>query len=151
MKKGICLSCVSGETADEKFHNAREAGFDGVEVGTLRTEEEMKEIEDLSQKYGVAIGSVMNSDHWTHPLSDPDPDIREIPGEKVVEAEADSYLEHLLHQWRIPLSAVAEEQFYKPEYQARWQTRYCIDAMLEHAVMHPIRHRFQLLELIAEI
>ena len=32
----------------------------------------------------------------------------------------------------------------------RRRSRYCIDAMLEHAVMHPIRHAFQLDELIKD-
>ena len=43
---------------------------------------------------------------------------------------------------------VSDEQLETPEYPSRWQTRYCIDSMLEHAVMHPIRHAFQLDELI---
>ncbi len=42
------------------------------------------------------------------------------------------------------MADVPVERFYKPEYEAPWKIRYCIDAMLEHAVMHPIRHRFQL-------
>jgi hypothetical protein len=33
---------------------------------------------------------------------------------------------------------------------SRWNVHYCIDAMLEHAVMHPIRHTFQLQELLAK-
>jgi hypothetical protein len=27
---------------------------------------------------------------------------------------------------------------------SQWLTRFCIDSMLEHAVMHPIRHAFEL-------
>jgi len=46
---------------------------------------------------------------------------------------------------------VAEEKFYQPEYLAPWKTKYCIDSMLEHAVMHPIRHHFQLKELMDEM
>jgi hypothetical protein len=30
----------------------------------------------------------------------------------------------------------------------QWRTRYCVDSMLEHAVIHPIRHAFQLNELM---
>ena len=33
----------------------------------------------------------------------------------------------------------------------QWQTRYCIDSMLEHAVMHAIRHAFQLDELLKDL
>ena len=74
----------------------------------------------------------------------PDPEIRATPEVDVVESEADAYLEHLLERWRLPLRDVAEEQFDRPEYKSRWGTLYCIDAMLEHAVMHPIRHAHQL-------
>lgn len=77
-----------------------------------------------------------------------DPEIKPVPEADVIEAEAENYLHHLLEQWRKPLRDVPEERFYKPEYTAPWKSDYCIDAMLEHAVMHPIRHHFQLGELI---
>ena len=47
------------------------------------------------------------------------------------------------------LAEVPEERFEDREYPARWKTLYCVDAMLEHAVMHPIRHTFQLERLLA--
>jgi hypothetical protein len=80
-------------------------------------------------------------------LALPKPDIPPIPELEVVARDADRYLEELLQGWRTPLVNVPEEQFYGPEYDAPWKVKYCIDAMLEHAVMHPIRHRFQLMEL----
>jgi hypothetical protein len=80
-------------------------------------------------------------------LSLPDPGIPPFP-EGVEEGEAHCYLEEILRQWQMPLADVPEKQFYVPEYEAPWKTKYCIDAMLEHAVMHSIRHRFQLLELM---
>lgn len=76
----------------------------------------------------------------------PNPEIRPTPEADVIEAEAENYLEHLLQQWRKPLSQVSEDRFFKPQFTSRWKIDYCIDAMLEHAVMHPIRHRFQLKE-----
>jgi hypothetical protein len=79
----------------------------------------------------------------------PDPEIRPAPGPDRVEAEAEDYLRHLLERWRRPLAGVDEERFYRPEHPARWKTLYCVDAMLEHAVMHPIRHAFQLRVLMA--
>jgi uncharacterized damage-inducible protein DinB len=80
----------------------------------------------------------------------PDPEIRAVPEAAVIATEADQYLEHVLQQWRTPLANVEEERFERPEYPSRWNVKYCIDAMLEHAVMHPIRHRFQLMELLGE-
>ncbi len=65
-------------------------------------------------------------------------------------AEADSYTEHVLEKRRTPLRDVGDDRLETPEYPSRWQTRYCIDAMLEHAVMHPIRHAFQLEELMRQ-
>jgi uncharacterized damage-inducible protein DinB len=79
-----------------------------------------------------------------------DPEIKAVPEVDVIENEAESYVQHLLEQWRKPLTDVPEERFYKPEFTAPWKSNYCIDAMLEHAVMHPIRHDFQLKELMEE-
>jgi hypothetical protein len=64
--------------------------------------------------------------------------------------DADDYMEHVLERWRAPLREVSNEQLETPEYPSPWRTRYSIDAMLEHAVMHPIRHAFQLDELIKD-
>ena len=80
----------------------------------------------------------------------PDPEIRTPPEPAALAAEADSYMEHVLEKWRMPLRDVGDDRIYTPEYPSRWQTRYCIDAMLEHAVMHPIRHAFQLEELMRD-
>jgi hypothetical protein len=77
-----------------------------------------------------------------------DPGIRPAPDPAAMCHEADDYMEHVLIQWRVALRDVSNDQLETPEYPSRWQTRYCIDAMLEHAVMHPIRHTFQLDELM---
>ena len=79
-------------------------------------------------------------------LSLSSPQVPPVPEVAAVDGEADRYLEELLRRWRTPLADVPEERFYKPEYEAPWKVKYCIDAMLEHAVMHPVRHRFQLIE-----
>jgi hypothetical protein len=78
----------------------------------------------------------------------PDSGIRPAPDAAAIVRDAEEYMEHVLERWRVPLWDVANEQLETPEYRSRWQTRYCIDAMLEHAVMHPIRHAFQLDELM---
>ena len=81
-------------------------------------------------------------------LALPDPGIRSAPDGSAIVRDADDYMEHVLERWRAPLREVPDEKLETPEYPSRWQTRYCIDSMLEHAVMHPIRHAFQLEELI---
>jgi hypothetical protein len=82
-------------------------------------------------------------------LNLPDPAIRPAPNESEIEAQADEFLAHLLERYRVPLDDLPEEVFYEPTFPSRWSVHYCIDAMLEHAVMHPIRHTFQLKELLA--
>lgn len=81
-------------------------------------------------------------------LALPDPGIRSAPDASAIVGDADGYMEHVLERWRAPLRDVSSDQLETPEYPSRWKTRYCIDAMLEHAVMHPIRHAFQLEELM---
>lgn len=76
MKKGICIGTLPGGISDEGFALAKEAGFDGVEVGTLNDEASRKKAADLAKKHGLAIPSVMNAAHWAKPLSDPDPKVR---------------------------------------------------------------------------
>ena len=78
----------------------------------------------------------------------PDPGIDPAPSPEAVEAEAETYLEHVLEGWRMPLAGVEEERFHRPEYPSGWKVLYCVDAMMEHAVMHPIRHTYQLRRLM---
>jgi uncharacterized damage-inducible protein DinB len=82
-------------------------------------------------------------------LNLPDPAIDPIPKVEVIEEKADEYLDYLLGKWKHPLKDLDEKVFYDTAYKARWGVEYCIDAMLEHAVMHPVRHEFQLNNLIA--
>ena len=81
----------------------------------------------------------------------PDPGIRQSPDAVAILREAEDYMEHVLERWRDPLREVADNRLETPEYASQWKTRYCIDSMLEHAVMHPIRHAFQLNELLQDL
>jgi uncharacterized damage-inducible protein DinB len=80
-------------------------------------------------------------------LNYPDPQIEIAPTAETAEAEADTYLDYLLEKWKTPLAGMTEEDS-NQVFKARWGTEMCIDSMLEHAVMHPIRHTFQLQELM---
>lgn len=87
---------------------------------------------------------------WTcEQLELPDPQIRLAPAAGKLAAELDDYLGHLFERWRLPLRDVAPARF-RESYASRWGVSYCIDGMLEHAVMHPIRHGFQLKELMGD-
>ena len=69
------------------------------------------------------------------------------PPENIAEVK-EEYLRNLLEQWKIPLRDIEEERFHNPSFKSNWGSDYNIDAMMEHAVMHPIRHEFQLRNLI---
>lgn len=80
----------------------------------------------------------------------PDPQIQPAPPLDVIAEQAENYIAHLIDRWAAPLADVEEVRFHREEYKSNWGVRYCIDAMLEHAVMHPILHREQLEELLFE-
>jgi len=77
-----------------------------------------------------------------------DPQIKETPLAEMIEQKAVEQLAHLFERWRFPLADVEPELFEDKAYKSNWSVEYCVDAMLEHAVMHPIRHEFQLKNLI---
>jgi hypothetical protein len=78
----------------------------------------------------------------------PDPGIDPVPEIEDIERSAEHFLEHLLRRWQMPLRDVSEERFFDRTYISHWDVEYCIESMLEHAVMHPIRHEFQLINII---
>ena len=78
----------------------------------------------------------------------PDPEIKPAPSVGVIKTEAESYLEHVLERWRLPPTEVVDERLEPPPELYTPGMPYWIDAMLEQAVMHPIRHEFQLRELM---
>lgn len=80
----------------------------------------------------------------------PDPQIDKPPAAESVAAAVDDYVHHLADRWAGPLVDVDADRFENTEHQSRWGVRYCVDAMLEHAVMHPLRHEHQLHVLMGE-
>jgi len=76
------------------------------------------------------------------------PDIPPVPEVKEIAAVADEYLEDLLAYWRLPLAGVMDADL-EPEVYVPGM-HYWVDAMLEHAAFHPIRHQFQLKELMRQ-
>lgn len=75
-------------------------------------------------------------------LGYPDPGIDPVPGDVAHDPRA--YLRHLLAGWDGPLVPLDTRTAETAVFRSRWGVDYCIDAMLEHAVMHPLRHRRQL-------
>jgi hexulose-6-phosphate isomerase len=74
IRKAVLVSMLPKERSyAERFAIARTAGFEGIEMRTVANQDEAAAISDAAQKAGLAIHSVMNSDHWNFPLSSADP------------------------------------------------------------------------------
>ncbi len=78
-----------------------------------------------------------------------DPGVDPAPSVERIDDEADAYLEHVLERWRHALPD-AEDRRFEEVHPANWGTPFSIEAMLEHAVVHPMRHAFQLEELMGD-
>src|SRR5688572_20492033 len=63
---------------------------------------------------------------------------------------AKEFMKEVLAAWRRHLPAVENQELEPATYKSRWGVQFSIEAMLEHAVVHPMRHRFQLEQLLAE-
>src|SRR5690606_34310930 len=79
----------------------------------------------------------------------PDPAVHEVPPVETIASEAADYLDHVLERWREPLRHVQEALFEDRGHTSNWGAQLTIESMLEHAVMHPIRHTFHLQELLS--
>jgi hexulose-6-phosphate isomerase len=60
----------------DKFKLVKDLGFDGVELNSP-TDIDKNEILEAKVKSGIELPSVVNKDHWSKPLTDPDPAVRQ--------------------------------------------------------------------------
>ncbi len=65
-----------GSTVAEKFRIARDCGFDGVEMDSPNGLD-LEEVLAAKQSTGIEIPGVVDSVHWSKPLSHPDPAVRQ--------------------------------------------------------------------------
>jgi len=73
-KKAVLISMLPKELSfRDRFQTAVDAGFAGIEMQTVADARAADEIKEAAGKTGLRIHSVMNMDHWTYPLSSPDP------------------------------------------------------------------------------
>jgi L-ribulose-5-phosphate 3-epimerase len=74
IKKALYVSMLPEKLAyGARFQLARDAGFEGIEIGTITDPAVAAEIKEAAAKAGLTIHSVMNADHWKYPLSSDDP------------------------------------------------------------------------------
>ncbi|MCB9383133.1 MAG: sugar phosphate isomerase/epimerase [Bryobacterales bacterium] len=72
--KAVLISMLpKGVPYEERFQIAKAAGFTAMEAQTVKDDDEAKLIAAAAEKTGLRIHSVMNMEHWAHPLSSPDP------------------------------------------------------------------------------
>lgn len=69
---------------------------------------------------------------------DPDNDVVSVAGKGRV------FLDEVLAAWRRHLTELQDGELEAPTHRARWGVDYTIEQMLEHAIVHPMRHRIQL-------
>jgi uncharacterized damage-inducible protein DinB len=60
-----------------------------------------------------------------------------------------AFMEEVLAGWRRHLALLDDRELAPVTYQSAWGEPYNIEQMLEHAVVHPMRHRIQLERLAA--
>lgn len=58
------------------------------------------------------------------------------------------HIEETLAGWRRHLAVLADDEL-TPMHTSRWGEPYNVEQMLEHAVVHPMRHRIQLERILA--
>ena len=115
------------------------------EVGVTLPPVKNPDYESLEQLLHHVVFRARDNMIWIcRQLELPEPQLDPVPGAAALGGQVDDYLDRLLPQLRTPLVEVPGRQFYFKTYPSAWKTDYCIDAMLEHLVMHPLRHRFQL-------
>jgi len=61
-----------------------------------------------------------------------------------IAARAKEFVAEILAAWRRHLPAVEDSELEPATYKSRWGVPFTIESMLEHAVVHPMRHRIQL-------
>src|SRR5262249_5309668 len=84
-------------------------------------------------------------------LKRPDPKLPDPPADEKVATGGAAYLKVLARAWERHMAWMPNDVLDSfAVYAARWGAPMTIEAMFEHAVAHPMRHRFQLEELIAK-
>ena len=75
IKKAVGIGMLPKDLSYEKrFQLAKDVGFEQIECTTIRSEDEARVIKEASEKAGLPIHSVMNSDHWKYPFSSSNPE-----------------------------------------------------------------------------
>jgi len=78
LEKALMYSMIGGAGPIlAKLQRAKEAGFAGVELDSPSAEHSVEEALAALKETGLRCADVVDSVHWSKPLSDPDPAVRE--------------------------------------------------------------------------
>lgn len=76
MKKSLGIDMIKEDLSlTDKFKLIKDLGFHGVELN-CPLDLKISDVLAAKTQAGIELPSVVNKDHWTKPLSDPDPQIR---------------------------------------------------------------------------
>jgi len=76
LKKSLVYGMIEEDLSmADKFKLVKDLGFDGVELNSPN-DFDTGEVLEAKEKSGIELPSVINEDHWSKPLSDPDPEVR---------------------------------------------------------------------------
>jgi L-ribulose-5-phosphate 3-epimerase len=89
IKKAIMYGTIGVDgSVHDKLKAVKEAGFEGVEPNSHMNQEEVLQARDA---FGLHTPSVCCSTHWNHPLSDPNPAVREQGLQGLMQALRDAH------------------------------------------------------------
>jgi L-ribulose-5-phosphate 3-epimerase len=75
-KKAVLITMLPKELPFlDRFKLAVDAGFAGIEMQTVADPKEAEQIREASEKSGLRVHSVMNSEHWRSPISSAEPQV----------------------------------------------------------------------------
>ncbi len=79
------------------------------------------------------------------PVTDVDPEDDRV----TVAHKGHAFMDDVLAGWRRHLAALQDAELAPATFKSRWGEDYNVEQMLEHAIVHPMRHRIQLERLMA--
>src|SRR5690606_25251716 len=86
LKKGLGFGMIEEDLPLlDKLKLVEDLGFQGVEFNSP-VEFNLKELVDAKNESGIEVPSVVNKDHWSKPLSDPDRSVRQFTINSVIKS-----------------------------------------------------------------
>lgn len=86
LKKGLGYGMIKEDLPlVDKLKLVKDLGFDGVEFNSP-VDIPLRELLDARDRTGIEIPSVVNKDHWSKPLSDPDASVRQYTIDSVAKS-----------------------------------------------------------------